>query len=162
MKKLLIVLGVLAMTCFGATCAAVIGFGVMSETGVIPATKAQRGSELPDRDIKWLRENGVILDGEEVQWFYSAALFSISDDGNLFTENAVISYLELEDELVVYAANFAEIEDIDVAWAEHLLEDTILTISTQEGEGFELWVSSEEELDKAFYADLMDRWRAAR
>ncbi|MEM7307426.1 MAG: hypothetical protein AAF682_12185 [Planctomycetota bacterium] len=162
MKKLIIFLVAAFGCCFVASLMALIGIGFLAETHYIPDTEAHPGSELREADQAWLRENGIVLEGETVLWFYSTGFVSISEDGNLFTENAVISYWEEEGELIVQAAAFEDIAEIDPAWSDSWLEDSIFTVRTDGDEWFELYVSAENGKDKDFFRELTLRWQTAR
>lgn len=149
----------------GAYATLVVGsfFTVLGFIGTFgPPTRALRQSEIPPSYHTTLVEAGVLEPRERMQFFYSAGTFSILEDGNLFTENRVISYLTLDGELQVASSPYSEILDLDVVFSESFLDPTSITVSTFDGRQFILVVSNEEELDKEFVSELQRRFSASR
>jgi hypothetical protein len=130
-------------------------FLVMATFG--PPTRALRAGEVPPSYHEALVEAGVLEPDEEIQFFYSAGLFSILDDGNLFTDTRVVSYESAGGELYVASASFPEILDLQVAYSKGFLDDTVLTITTMRGEEFFLIVSAEDGRDREFVSALRAR-----
>ena len=118
-----------------------------------PPTRALRAAEIPSRYAEALLEAGVLEADEHIEFFYSAGLFSILEDGNLFTERRVVSYETTDGELSLAAAGYDEIREIDVAYSEGL-GDSMVTVSTHDGGEFVLLVSAEEGRDREFVAQL--------
>lgn len=144
-------LGVFAVGLIG-----LVALGVMMETQVLPDSACLRGDEVRAAHVAWLREQGIVPDGEELQWFYSADLLSIERDGNLFTDRRIVSYVEDEGELYVYETSFEEVADLRVEWG-GFLDDTVVVVEEQDGEWYELLVSTESGLDRVFVEDLRAR-----
>ncbi len=122
-----------------------------------PPTRALRDSEIPSRYQTALLEAGVLEPDERIQFFYSAGFFSILEDGNLLTQRRVISYETADGELLVASSPYPEIQELDVAYSDSFLEDTIITISTTSGTEFILLVSTEDGRDKEFVSELERR-----
>ncbi len=122
-----------------------------------PPTRALRDSEIPSSYQTALLEAGVLEPDEQIQFFYSAGFFSILEDGNLLTQKRVISYETAGGELLVASSPYSEIRELDVAYSDSFLEDTIITISTSSGDEFILFVSTEDGRDKEFVSVLESR-----
>jgi hypothetical protein len=118
-----------------------------------PPTKALPAGEIPDAYVESLVEAGVLDPGERVEFFYSNGLFSILEDGNLFTDRRVVSYETADGELSLAAAGYDEIRDIDVEYSEGF-EPSTVTVSTQDGGEFVLLVSAEDGRDHEFVEQL--------
>jgi hypothetical protein len=141
----------------GGTLTALAVLGVFG-----PSTRALRGSEIPSSHQVTLVEAGVLEPNERIRFFYSSGLFSILEDGNLLTENRVVSYETIDGEIYVASSTYPEIRDLDVAYSESFLDDTVLTVSTLSGEQFVLIVSAEDGRDREFVSELEARLRRTR
>jgi hypothetical protein len=143
---------------------AVLGFATLSSLNILPSTQVTAGDRLPKRDLEFLRENHIVNDSERIHFFYSAGLLSIKSDGNLVTDQRVISYYHDadEDRLVVESARYGEIRDVRVKYSQLPFEDTEIEIVTGDDEGFNLYVSAEDRRDRLFVNKLTDLWRSGR
>lgn len=115
------------------------------------------GDEIKPSHTALLRERGVLLDNEQVVLFYSAAPFSILSDGNMLTDHRVVSYVTIDDELLVQNAAYEEIVGFTVISQGGFWEDTIIGIETASDEHFILFASPDEGGDKRFLSDLESR-----
>jgi len=141
----------------GATLTALVVFGMFG-----PPTRALRGSEIPSSYEVTLVEAGVLEPNERIQFFYSGGFFSILENGNLLTENRVVRYETIDGELSVASSNFPEIRDLDVAYSESFLGETVLAISTLSGEQLILIISAEDGRDQEFVSELEARLPTSR
>lgn len=146
----------------GIPCLGIVGlllvFGVLLSVGVMPDTSVLEKEAIPEYQINVLRDNQVIDQSESVEYFYSAGIFSILEDGNLFTDKRVISYLTNEyDELEIYNFNFEDIERIDLVEQGHDLADSIYQITGPEDDWLYLYLSTEQDGDKQFISALRQR-----
>jgi len=154
----------------GLGCAVMLGviilglaaLGVLLQLGRIPDIAVVPGDRLSEDVVQMLQDEGVLEAGETIQYFYSAGLFSFRKDGNFLTERRVVSYFEEEDELVISAAQYGEITEVDPTYSESFFEDTIVWIHVDGWEPFNLLLSNEEDLDHVFVDALLERWHAAR
>jgi hypothetical protein len=135
-------------------------FAVMATFG--PPTRALRAGEIPASYHETLVEAGVLEPDERIQFFYSRGLLSILDGGNLFTDTRVVSYESAGGEISVVSVSYPEILDLQVAYSESFLDDTVLTITTMRGEEFFLIVSAEDGRDREFVSELRARLPARR
>ncbi len=126
---------------------------LMPETGVIS------GDALSDSDRQILLDEGYLLDNEKVLSFYSSGLWSIREDGNLLTDERVVSYEVQGGEKYFAAVPYTEIADIEVTFSQSWFEDTQIVVTTNDGEDIYLIVSPEEGGDRAFVGLLRAQWK---
>lgn len=140
-------LGVIATICAIIFAGLVYLFvlGTLSETGVVPSTEIQSGSELTERQMSQLLAEGIILEGEVIKFFYSEGIYSVLEGGNILTENEVISYLKNADgALEIYSIPIKDIKTIEVLEEGSFFSDSIYKISGQDPENWvEVWLSVE-------------------
>jgi hypothetical protein len=139
-----------------------IVFTAAIDTGHIPDSAALPKGKIPARLLTKLREWGVIEPGEEVQFFYSCAFFSLKADGNLFTDKRVILYQEIDGEMEIYSAHYPEIDSITFHESESWTEDSSITITLNDGDWFLLIVSADGGRDVVFEQKLRDMWQRNR
>lgn len=137
-------------------------FSVLSALLVLPSSEVVAGSRLPQRVVRFLRAEAGLLRSETVIYFYGGGLLSYREDGNVVTDQGVISYFSEDGELFVAAADYADIVDVRVTWARSVLDDTLVEIHTGEDEWFVLVASRERRRDRLFVDEIQRRWRAAR
>jgi 8-oxo-dGTP pyrophosphatase MutT (NUDIX family) len=122
------------------------------------------GSRLPARVLRLLEEEAGLYRSESVIYFYSGAIFSFRGDGNVVTDQGVISYYPDPDtgELIVFKAAYEDIVDVQVTYPESFLEDTVVEILIGEEERFLLFASRERGRDRLFVDELVRRWKQQR
>ncbi len=155
-------LGIPVGAVLGVALLLVIAGTIGIETGHIPDTDVVPASKIHSRQIRKLKEMGVIKEGEKVQYFYSAAFFSIRGDGNLFTDQRVISYAEYDGELEISYAFYDEIESIDFYPAESWADDAVIEVTLKDETWFSLYVSTGEGGDVRFHDRLVRMWEKNR
>jgi len=134
-----------------------IGLGVMLTFGGIP-TKVVPGSELTPRQTQLLQDNGIVESDEQILMFYSQAVFSILQEGNLITDKRVISYEKEEEDIWIYDARYHEITDIRVEQKGNSSKDTIVKIALADDGYFLLFLSAEDQGDDKFLGILQQKW----
>lgn len=72
--------------------------GAAEMMGFLPPSSIVTGKQLSQYNKKILLENKYVSGDEEIIYFYSAGLFRIKEDGNLLTDQRVISYWQGDDE----------------------------------------------------------------
>ena len=137
-----------------------LAFTFMSSFNIIPSSQIVSGDKLIDRDIKFLKYIGGLTGEETIEYFYSAGLFSIEEDGNFYTKKRVVSYWEDTDtkETMVESAEYSDISSIETNYSTNFMQDTEITIMRNDGTGFRLIVSSEMKKDIIFVAGLNQFW----
>ena len=146
----------------GLILAAIAVLGVGSELGWFPPTEARSGAKLHKKVVPLLREHGIIEPGEEVQYLYSSGLLSYLEVGCLFTDRRVISYWNEDGELETFSAVYADITEIDAVWSKSMLDDSVITVTLNDGTEFELWVARDGKGDRRFYDALVAMWKRER
>ncbi len=135
-----------------------IGFGLLSSTGVVPSTRVLSASEIYTNDIATLRSNGVITTGDEVKYFYSQGFSSILESGNVLTQDRVILYLTDENkELQVYEVSLNEITEVVLESQGDTFNDSVYIVNTNDPERWlKLYLSPEQKGDQKFVKAIRD------
>lgn len=141
----------------GLIMVALFALGVLSEFGVVPGISVVDGQDLSQDNRNLLIELGVIQPTEEVELFYSTGLTSISGEGNLLTDQRIISYEALGDGLFIYSTPYDKVEEIVLFQQGDYLSDTIIEIWPEDQEGFRLFLSTEEGGDQQFISAINAR-----
>ena len=141
-----------------------VAFVVLGTIGFLPSTIVVPGHALWDRDIEYLRAANILGPGEEIEYFYSEGVFSISEGGQFVSDEFVTTYYRDYDtgETYIDYASYAEIVDVDVAWAQSFFDVTIVTITTGNDYQFHVWLSPEAGGDRRFVEALKARWNKYR
>jgi hypothetical protein len=122
-----------------------------------PSTEVLSGQKVNAKDRAYLVEESIIEENEKIIWFYSAGLFSISEDGNIVTDRRVISYETYEDELLLDYAYFEDISAVEIIEQGSFFVDTTISIETTDDYTFFVIASSEGGRDKFFYDEIKKR-----
>ncbi len=135
-----------------------VGFGLLSTTGVVPSTRVVSASEIYTNDIATLRSNGVITTGDKVKYFYSQGFSSILESGNVLTQDRVILYLTDENkELQVYEISLNEITEVVLESQGDTFNDSVYIVNTNDPERWlKLYLSPEQKGDQKFVKAIRD------
>ena len=136
--------------------------GLAIEAGSVPDANALPKGKLHPRVITQLRELGIIESDEDVQFFYSAALFSIEADGNLFTDKRAISYQKTDEQLELYSATYQEIASLEFNQRDTWVDDSTIIVTKKDGDWFALIVSTGAQGDELFFKLLEETWQRRR
>ncbi len=142
----------------GLVLALVVLLSFAVELGYLPDSGAKPAGKIHPRHLAQLTDMGVVKPGETVLYFYSAALFSLRDDGNLFTDRRVISYQDAGGELQILAATYDQITDIDFEPSAEWGVDSTITVTREDGSWLVLFVGTEGSGDQGFYDRLNQTW----
>jgi len=146
-----------------------MGLGLVSELGQASSTKVETGDTLSEDQIAWFRENGILEEDEEVEYFYSAALLSYKKDGNMLTNKTVTSYADVSgglqitdvsEGLQIYYAYFNQITAIVLEQESSLLSDALVRVDytvEEEDSWLYLYLSGEAGGDIKFLDKLEER-----
>src|SRR5690606_35781057 len=85
-----------------------VSAGVLTNVGIFPATAVVDGEQLTPGNIALLKREGIVRPDEEIQLFYSTGVTSIRNEGNILTNQRVVSYERVEDQLFVHQADIGE------------------------------------------------------
>lgn len=174
-KTLLIILLVVG----GVTLAGLATIGTLMELGAINSGEIERGADLNDK-TRAILEDTFLRTDETVIWFYSADLIDAAADGNVLTDQRVVSYFKdteavvaEKDELYVDWALLEDITAVRVKLSGTFIEDSELQVWREEtaedgstledgstgeggpGESLLLYLTADEGTDHMFVEDLV-------
>jgi len=99
----------------------------------MPSTEVLAGNEVAAGDLALLTEKGVLLDDEEIEYFYSYGFSSVLEGGSILSDRAVIIYYEDEDtNIEIYELEFSEIESIEILEEGGVFADSMYMIQGAE------------------------------
>jgi uncharacterized RDD family membrane protein YckC len=129
--------------------------GAAEMLGYLPPSGVVTGKQLSKFNKKILLENEYISRDEEIVYFYSAGLFRIKEDGNLLTDQRVISYWQGDDEESNDSIYLGDVTHVAVEFSKNWYEDSKITV-TSDNNKIILFVSSDSGLDKKFVEKLKE------
>jgi hypothetical protein len=144
--------------------APVFVFVFLGSIGYLPGTVVVPGDQLWQKDIDYLRSEEILGPDEEIEYFYSEGVLSISEGGQFISDQYVTSYWpDFETgETTIYYARYEDIEDISVSISDSIFEDTVVTVTATDGTQFELWLSAEGGGDQKFIDAMKVHWNKVR
>ncbi len=133
----------------------VIVFGALVFIGLIsPDTEVVPGKQVNKKYLNFLRENSLIDNSEEVQYWYSDAFIDFKDGFYLLTGKKVIVYCQdWEDPAIIIP--FGEIVDIEFEQDPSFLDDSRITLILRDDTSVYFPLSSENGGDIKFYEKLI-------
>jgi len=150
-KALIAVLGCLGM--FGVLiCGGSLGFIVYLGT-VGPDTAVYRGTQIPNRFAKIMRDDGALEDGESIAFFYSDAMTDIHDGYYFVSDRKVVIYRQDSLPPLLKIA-FDEIASARLVRDISFLNDSFITLELNNGEIVLFPVSSERDRDQLFFDEI--------
>lgn len=138
---------------------ALIGFGLMTITGVMPATEVQSSVDISQKDKDTLISNNIITRDDNIQYFYSDGLTSILEGGSVLTEDRVILYQPDEkQELQVYEIYFDDVASVELIQMGNLMNDSVYRVKSHQPDvWFQLALSAEKRGDVVFIEALRSK-----
>ena len=141
------------------TCLVLLGIGL--EMGVFPDTKVQSGKDLASNTRAKLVSNDIILESDNIIYFYSGGFLSVMEDGQLLTEDRVVAYETIENnQLNKYQMLYKNIKTIELVEQGDSLSDTVYKIIGNENASYEsltILLSAESDGDTKFIKELESR-----
>lgn len=133
---------------------AVIGFGIAIIVNGIP-TEVQKGSEISETHLEWLREQNFLLPDEKPLFFYIDGAFSIEDGGSLLTDRYVGGWVKTDGEVSSSWIKLGEVCDVEVRNEGSFFEDAVYYVYSPGKENWtELWLSIEGDKHERFVSRL--------
>jgi len=134
----------------------VVGFGILTMTGVFPSTEVSSGSKMRQKDRSLLIETGIVQPKEDIRYFYSDGFLSILEDGNVLTDQRLIRYVrDNTNGLKVYEFMFDEIAQVKLIEQGNAINPSIYEVrSFREDAWVRLSLSTEGGGDVAFIEAL--------
>ena len=154
MKKVLIILGILAVLALGLAAAAIGALYYIGANG--PETFVVTGEQMTGSQVAVIRELGLLEEGEQIRHFYSDALLDIRDGMYFVTDRRLVLFDDDWEEALL-AAPFAAIEDVAAEWSDSFLIDSMLTVSLVDGRIWTFPMSSEHGGDEQVFEYLRER-----
>lgn len=133
-----------------------IGFGVMTMTGLAPPTDVQSGSSLLPAYRAELISNDIVYEDDEIVYFYSYGLSSILEGGSVLTDDRVIMYFTNHDgELEVYELYLFDISSVELVSSGNMFNDSIYKVNSFEPDAWlQISLPTEKRGDVLFVEEL--------
>lgn len=130
---------------------------IMGVMGTVPSMEVLSGTQLNDKNKDLLRQEGILLKNEKIDFFYSEGFLSILEGGNILTDKRVISYQTLNEELDISALNLEDITEYTLIEKGDFLNDTTILVYDKAGNSIFLLLSTEKNGDEKFIEALSKR-----
>ncbi|MEM8866290.1 MAG: hypothetical protein AAGF31_12160 [Planctomycetota bacterium] len=124
-----------------------VGWGLA--TGLVPDTKVLPGDELPSGLVKVVTKSAGLVPGERIIFFYSAAM-TPEGDGNLLTDQRVISYVDDGNNKWADWIAIEDIVEMRFDKSDSWLEDSTIVVTSADGTELTLLASNEGGGDEQF------------
>ena len=136
-----------------------IMLGFASRFNLTPDSKVLSNNEFSYEQKNKLVSNGILKENDTIIYFYSEGLFSILEGGSVLTENRVIIWEDVNNELLVNEINIDEIEAIETEGKGSFIEDSVYVIYKKNDKEFSmpLVLSTENGGDEKFINELYDK-----
>ncbi len=124
---------------------------------IVPPAEVVEGDWLRESHVQFLRDNKILEPDEEILLFYSLGI-SIREDGQFLTNRRLVSYSQIPGgELFSNGVSYDNITGVRPQWSETWLDDTVVSVTTDEGYTFEIWLSNDADGDRRFVKELKRR-----
>ena len=148
MKNLLLVCGIVVGVLFTILFYVLMWIGLRAEAGAIPDTVIVSGDEISEPAREAIGKAITLRPNETIAYFSSTGVLNWEEDGNLITNQRVVSYMQDEEgKFIVEEADYDNIEEIAPEFSDKWIDDTFVWITPREGEEFLIALSIEEDLD---------------
>jgi len=137
----------------------IVGYGILVESGVVPAVEVTSGSNMRQKDRSLLIEKGIIQPKEDIKYFYSNGFLSILEEGNILTDQRVIRYVQDETSgLQIYELFFDDIANIKLIEQGNSFIDSIYEVgSIRKDAAIRLFLSEYDSGDVTFIEALRNK-----
>ncbi|QYK06837.1 DUF3857 domain-containing transglutaminase family protein [Shewanella zhangzhouensis] len=140
----------------------VLLFVLAQDAGFTASDRVIAGSDLWQRDIKFMKRKAIIAANENPVLFYSDDWLSNQSDGNGFTDARIFSYWLEDGVFYQETAPFDAVKNIEVSFAKGDELTTTITVYRDDGSHFLLFAAKEARKDRQFVRELLERWRRIR
>ena len=141
MKKILKISGIVFIVI-------VVGYFILASLG--PDICVITGAQLPKKYVKTIGNLGFLKDSEEIKLFYSDAFLDIRDGMYFVTDENLVIYSRKwnKEENIIPFSNIAAVRsDLEGSY----WNDSILWITTKDGDEYKIPISNVDGGDKGFY-----------
>ena len=133
-----------------------VGIGI--KMGVIPDTMVLSGKDLAPYTRAKLVSNDIILESDNIIYFYSEGFLSVIEVGQLLTEDRIVSYETTENnQLEKYQMLYKNIKTIELVEQGNFSSDSVYNIIGNENASYEfitIVLSAESDGDTKFIKEL--------
>jgi hypothetical protein len=130
---------------------------IAGSTGLVPSPTVVAGTELSERQARLIREFAELRPHEKIDFYYSNAFISFEEDGNIVTDERVVSYyLDDAGTGMVASAYFKEIVSLRVLLGT-FFEPTVILVCLANDEYFTLYAGAQEKEDRRFVDTIKAR-----
>ena len=110
-----------------------------------PPVEVIAGNSMRQSDRALLVQSGIILEDENVEYFYSDGLISIKERGSVLTNQRVIAYGPNEEgEIEVYALYFDAVGSVELVEQGNVLNPSVYKVTSTSGDSWLFIVLSTE------------------
>jgi len=140
---------------------ALLILGLLFGTGIILESKVYKGIELSDSHKRELINSGIIGEDDKIIYFYSEGIFSITESGQLITNDKLVMYQKNNDGLLkkykMLLGNVKAVELIEKGsnWSDSHYK--IIGNKNANFENIEILLSAEYGRDKEFINEIKKR-----
>ena len=135
--------------------------GIAVEMGVFPDTKVQSGKDLRADTRAELVSSGIILESDNIIYFYSGGFLSAIEVGQLLTEDRMVAYETTENnQLEKHQMFYKNIKTIELVEQGNSLSDSVYKIIGNENAAYEfitIALSAESGGDAKFIKELENK-----
>jgi hypothetical protein len=157
MRRVLLIIGGLFALVVLLFLGLAVYLGIMMETGRIPDAVVLRGAELKPAAQQAIESVVTLQPDERIKFYYSTAMLSYEADGNLITDQRVVSYQTYDGQLYLDEAAYDEIVAVEPFYSESFLDDTMLFVTHESGNEFVLVLSADEDRDRPAVDYVLER-----
>lgn len=135
----------------GGVVLALCVMGLLATMGIMPTDDVLDRDSITSTQVRKLEELGILRQEETVELFYAGGVWSIEEDGNLITDQRVISYWRNDEgELRMNAVEHGEISGVEIMAQDDDASVSVLRVSLDEGDGFMLIVTTKDDGHERF------------
>lgn len=114
-----------------------MGFGLLSETSVIPSVQVLPGSDVSNPDRTLLVDNEILYDFEVIEYFYSNGVTSILEGGCILTDRAVVMYYtDPAEGLEIYELELSDIATVELLQDGNFWNDSVYKVSSYDDDAW--------------------------
>jgi hypothetical protein len=99
-----------------------------------PDTKVLGGRQIPKRYVEQIQSLGILDPDEQIDYFYSDAMFNIEDGFYLLADRRVVIYSRTFDEPAILVL-YEEIEEVDGEFSDDWMQDSYILLTLKDGTG---------------------------
>jgi hypothetical protein len=125
-----------------------------------PDTKVLGGRQIPNRYVEQIQSLGILDPDEQIDYFYSDAMFNIEDGFYLLTDRRVVIYSRTFDEPAILVP-YEEIEDVEGEFSNDWMQDSYILLTLKDGTGLSFPASPEVGGDRHVFDALKKRLEQA-